>query len=118
MAGGRILLFYDADCRICSFLQRWVHRLDRSGRIRSIPLGSSEADAYLGALDDSERFGSMHVVGPDGRRETKGMALLRLVEALPMGRGAAGVLRGRERGREAAEWVYGAFLRLREALAR
>ena len=115
---GDTLLFYDADCGICSFLRGWVHRLDRSGRIRSIPLASSEADAYLGTLADSERFGSMHVVGLDRRREAKGMALLRLVEALPMGRGAAGVLRGRECGREAAEWVYEAFLRLRKALAR
>ncbi len=118
MAGPGYLLFYDADCGICSSLRAWVHRLDRSGRIRSIPLASSDADAYLGALGDPERFGSMHVVGPDGRRETKGVALLRLVEALPMGWGAARLLESHESGRRASEFVYALFLHLRESLAR
>ena len=118
MAGPGYTLFYDADCGICSFMRIWVHRLDCGRRVRSIPIGSPQAEPYLGDMEESERFGSMHVVGPDGRRESKGMALLRLVEALPMGRGAAGVLRGREGGRKAADLAYGAFLELREALAR
>ncbi len=118
MAGGRTLLFYDADCGICSFFRTWVHRLDRSHRIHSIPLASTEADAYLGTMDESGRFASMHVVGPDGRRESKGMALLRIVEALPMGRGPARLLAGHERGRETAECAYEFLLLLRDALAR
>ena len=118
MAGPGYTLFYDADCGICSFMRIWVHRLDRARRVRSIPIGSPQAEPYLGDMEESERFGSMHVVGPDGRRESKGMALLRLVEALPMGRGAAGLLREHGRGREAADWVYEAFSELREALAR
>ena len=49
MAGGRILLFYDADCRICSFLQRWVHRLPPPPPAPSIPHLPSPARAPLPA---------------------------------------------------------------------
>ncbi len=115
---GSTLLFYDANCGVCSFLRAWVHRLDRTHRVRSIPIESPQAGPYLGDMKETERLGSMHVVGPDGRRESKGLALLRLVEALPMGRGVAGLLRGRGQGRQAAERVYEALVELREALAR
>ncbi len=118
MAHGRTLLLYDQDCGICSFLRAWVHRLDRARRIRSIPIASKEADAFLAGLDGRERFASMHVIGPDGRRETHGMAMLRLVEALPMAGGFARLVASREAGRWASEFAYELLLRLRAALMR
>ncbi len=118
MAGRGWLLFYDADCGLCSFFRNWVHRLDRRRRVRSIPLGSREADPFLEGLDDERRYGSMHAIGPDGELLGEGRALLYILEALPMVGGLARLMRSQERGLLAAEIVYTLLVLLREALAR
>lgn len=118
-AGHRVfILFYDADCGLCTVLRNWVHRLDVSRRIRSVPLAASEADSYLGDLEPSQRFGSMHIIGPDGGRSSGGSALLRLLEALPMGHGPSHLIANRTAGRAAAETVYNLLVRIRDGLAR
>ena len=117
MAGPRYLLFYDADCGLCSFFRRWVHRLDRGHRIRSIPFASKEADPYLARLGSHRRYGSMHAMGPDGEVKSEGRALLVLVEALPMLGGLSRVLRSSDRGIVLAEITYTSVVLLRDALA-
>src|SRR3990170_1816099 len=113
---GGYILFYDADCCLCTVLRNWVHRLDWSRRIRSVPLGSSQADPHLGDLGRDQRFGSMHIIGPDGRRSSGGSALLRLLEALPMGYGPSRLIANRSVGRAAAENVYNLLVRIRDGL--
>jgi len=113
----RTLLFWDADCGVCTFFRNVVLRLDLRGGIVSIPIGSREADPYLGDLDEDRRWGSMHVVSPDGNRSSEGPALLQLLAALPLLRGVAGVLESRDRGFRLAGRIYGFTVRLREGLA-
>lgn len=113
----RVLLFYDADCGVCTFFRNVVLRLDSHRRIVSIPIGSREADPYLGDLDDERRWASMHVVGPDGTRTSAGPALLELMRVLPLLRGVAGVLGARDRGARLADRIYELTVRLREGLA-
>ena len=115
---GGYILFYDADCGLCTVLRNWVHRLDRSRRIRSVPLRASQADPYLGDLQHDQRFGSMHIIVPDGGRSSGGSALLRLVEALPMGYAPSHLIANRTAGRAAAENVYNLLVRIRDGLAR
>jgi predicted DCC family thiol-disulfide oxidoreductase YuxK len=114
---GRTLLFYDADCGLCTFFRNVILRLDLRRRIVSIPIGSREADPYLGDLGDERRWVSMHVVGPDGTRTSAGPALLELIRVLPLLRGVAGVLEARDRGVRLADRVYEFTVRLREGLA-
>ena len=113
----RTLLFWDADCGLCTFFRNLVLRLDLRGRIVSIPIGSRNADPYLGDLDEGRRWGSMHVVSPDGTRSSAGPALLHLLAALPLLRGVGGVLESRDRGVRLAGRIYGFTVRLREGLA-
>lgn len=113
----RTLLFWDADCGVCTFFRNVVLRLDLRGGIVSIPIGSREADPYLGDLDEDRRWGSMHVVSPDGTRSSEGPALLHLMTALPLLRGVGGVLESRDRGVRLASRIYGFTVRLREGLA-
>ena len=113
----RTLLFWDADCGLCTFFRNVALRLDVHGRILSIPIGSREADPYLGDLDEDRRWGSMHVVTPDGTRSSAGPALLHLLAALPLLRGVAGVLGSQDRGVRLAGSIYGFTVRLREGLA-
>src|SRR2546426_2223880 len=117
VAGRESLLFYAADCGLCGFFRKWVHRLDIGHRIGSIPLDSREADPYLGGFDDRRRHGSMHAMGPDGNVVSEGQGLLVLVEALPMLGGLSRLLRTRDRGIEAAEIAYTLVVLLRDALA-
>jgi len=113
----RLLLFYDADCGLCTFFRNVVVRLDVRRRITSIPIGAREADPYLGDLDEGPRWASMHVVTPEGRRSSAGPALLELVRVLPLIRGVAGVLAARDRGVRLADRLYDFTVRLREGLA-
>ncbi|OGS51519.1 MAG: hypothetical protein A3K65_06925 [Euryarchaeota archaeon RBG_16_68_12] len=114
---GPTLLFYDADCGLCSAMMRWVRRIDRGGRVRAVALESGEADAYLGDLDLRRRHASMHVVAPGGERASAGRAMLLLLEAIPIASGAARLIAGRDAGREAAERAYAALVRVRDGLA-
>src|SRR5688572_25947210 len=116
MAGGAYIVFYDADCRLCTFFRNWVHRLDARHRVRSIPIASREADPYLGGFDDPRRYGSMHAVGPDGRVVSEGRALLVLLEAIPVLSGLSRLLRATDRGIVAAEVAYTTAVLLRDAL--
>jgi len=117
VAGREYLLFYDADCGLCTFFRNWVHRLDARGRVRSIPLASPEADPFLGNLDADRRSASMHVIGPDGIRVSEGSGLLRLLEALPGLRGFSRLAQSSERGVVAAELAYTLLILVRDALA-
>ncbi len=114
---GRTLLFYDADCSLCTFFRNVVLRLDLRRRIVSIPLGSREADPYLRDLDEDRRWASVHVVGPGGTRTSAGPALLELMRVLPLLRGVAVVLGTRDRGARLADRIYEFTARLREGLA-
>ncbi len=114
---GAVLVFYDAECGLCSALMGWVRRADRMHRLEFLPLDSREADAVLGDLDAGRRAASMHVVTPDGGRASAGMAGLRLLGAIPLTSGAARLLAGRPAGREAAERLYRLIVRVRDGLA-
>ena len=114
---GRTLLFYDADCALCTFFRNVILRLDIHHRIVSIPIGSPEADPYLGDLGEERRWASMHVVAPAGNRTSAGPALLELLRVLPLLHGVAGILGARGRGVRLADRIYAFTVRLREGLA-
>ena len=114
---GRVLLFYDADCGLCTFFRDVVLRLDMHRRILSIPIASREADPYLGDLDEVHRWASMHVVGLDGVRSSAGCGFVELLTVLPLVNGLGRLLRIRDSGRRLADRVYGFTVRLRAGLA-
>jgi predicted DCC family thiol-disulfide oxidoreductase YuxK len=98
-------MFYDGDCKVCRLTTRLVLAADTRKRLRSIPIGSPEADPYLGHLSKKERFGSFHLYG-DGRLLSGAEAIGPLMELLPP-MSAAGRLLGRsERARGASAWLY------------
>ena len=118
MAGRGVLLFYDADCRLCAFFRNLITRLDVHGRIRSIPLSSTDADPFRERLGHQRWFGSMHAVGPDGKLVGEGRGLLRVLGALPMLGGLARLLESSPKGIVGTEVVYTALVLLRDALSR
>jgi len=59
----------------------------------------------------------MHVVSPDGKRFRGGMALLRLIEAIPPFSGLSRLLASREPGRALMERVYASLVSTRNRLS-
>ena len=113
----RVLLFYDADCGLCTFFRNLVLRLDVRRRIVSIPIGSNEADPYLGDLDEDRRWASMHVVGANGVRSSAGPGFLELLAVLPLVSGLGRLLGAKDSGRRLAHGIYRFTVRLRAGLA-
>jgi len=113
---GVYILFYDADCRICTAMRNWLVRLGLGRSVRTIPIASGDADPYLGGLSTEERFGRMHVVSSNGERTSGGMAVIRLLEAIPFGLGLSRLLSADRSGVALVDTGYEFLVRLRNQL--
>jgi predicted DCC family thiol-disulfide oxidoreductase YuxK len=82
---GRWLVFYDADCGLCSWLLAGLLRWDRAGRLRPVTLQGAEADELLAQLAPEQRLASWHLISPAGDRSSGGAALPPLLRLLPGG---------------------------------
>jgi predicted DCC family thiol-disulfide oxidoreductase YuxK len=99
-APGEVILFYDAGCGVCSWIVSRVLRSAPAGAVRAVPIGSEEADAYLGHLSDERRWASWHILGEDGRLRSGGAAAPVLLERLPHARPLARLTRTAPRATE------------------
>lgn len=79
------IVIYDRDCGFCRWSLGLLLRADRHRRLRPLALGTAQADELLADLEPHERAASWHLVAPDGRRESAGAALPRVLELLPRG---------------------------------
>jgi predicted DCC family thiol-disulfide oxidoreductase YuxK len=84
-------VIYDPDCGFCRWSLALLLRADRDRRLRPLALGTEEADELLGDLEPHQRAASWHLVAADGRRDSGGAALPKVLEQLPHGRTPAGV---------------------------
>lgn len=80
---GGVILFYDADCGVCTWIASRALHAATAGVLRAVPIGSQEAEAYLGHLSDEQRWASWHILGKDGRLRSGGAAAPVLLELLP-----------------------------------
>ena len=80
---GRLTVCYDAACAICSASAELLDRLDRVGRLRLVPLDSTDIPTVAAFRDRTELRRSLHVVGADGTVATGAEAVLHICEALP-----------------------------------
>jgi predicted DCC family thiol-disulfide oxidoreductase YuxK len=83
----RATVIYDADCGFCKWCLALLLRWDgRRGALRSLPLGTGEADRLLADLDVARRQASWHLV-LGGERSAAGAA-----PGAPRRRGAGAAL--------------------------
>ena len=74
-SAGRAAILFDPDCGFCRVSLALLLRWDRHGRLRPVPLGSEEADAFLAAMPDEQRMASWHLVEPGtGAAQSPGTA--------------------------------------------
>jgi predicted DCC family thiol-disulfide oxidoreductase YuxK len=82
---GPWLVFYDSDCGFCRWSLALLLRLDRKRRLRPVELTSPRADELLSDLTHDRRMASWHLVAPDGRRWSGGLALAPVLRLVPAG---------------------------------
>jgi predicted DCC family thiol-disulfide oxidoreductase YuxK len=79
------IVFYDADCGLCTWLLAGLLAWDHARRLRPVALASEEARKALAALTPQEQMASWHLLSPAGRRWSAGGALAPLLRLLPGG---------------------------------
>jgi predicted DCC family thiol-disulfide oxidoreductase YuxK len=79
-------VIYDETCGFCRWCVGVLLGWDRDGRLRPVPAGSAHADELLTGMPAETRFGSWHLVAPDGEVHSGGLAAAPLLRLLPGGR--------------------------------
>jgi predicted DCC family thiol-disulfide oxidoreductase YuxK len=108
-------ILYDADCGFCRWSLAKLLGWDRHRRLRPVAIQSAEGNHLLAGIDDEERMASWHLVDPEGRRHSGGIAAVPLLRELPGGRPFAALL---QRFPGATERCYAWVVRNRAALGR
>ncbi|MFM8884100.1 MAG: thiol-disulfide oxidoreductase DCC family protein [Solirubrobacterales bacterium] len=83
MAGERLVVLYDEDCRWCRWSVARLVAFDRDRRLRLVPIQGEEGDRLLAGVPESERLESAHAVTPDGRVHSGGDAAAPIAAVLP-----------------------------------
>jgi predicted DCC family thiol-disulfide oxidoreductase YuxK len=112
----RVIVLFDDRCGFCRWSASKVVAWDRTGRVRFIPIRSSEGEARLEGIGRARREGSWHLVTRDGHVVSAGAAVPFLLRELPGGgplaRLADAIPRTTERGYQAVARRRGALGRL------
>jgi predicted DCC family thiol-disulfide oxidoreductase YuxK len=114
MVEGRYVLLFDEDCSICSAASRLIRAVDIRRRIHVRPILASRD--LLRGVPEERILDAFHVVSPDGRVTTGGDAVPVLVEAFPMGAGAARLLQESAALLALTHRAYSFAARFRDAL--
>lgn len=112
--GGRLLLLFDGGCGICLHARDVFAALDRRHRLVFDRIARHDG-GLLAAIPPERKYGSWHIVHPDGRIEDGSAGLASVVAELPGGRVPARLLR---RFPAPAEWAYQWFVRNRGWVSR
>ena len=83
MAGERLVVLYDEDCRWCRWSVARLVAFDRDRRLRLVPIQGEEGDRLLAGVPEGERLESAHAVTPDGRVHSGGDAAAPIAAVLP-----------------------------------
>jgi predicted DCC family thiol-disulfide oxidoreductase YuxK len=81
---GRLLLLFDGGCGICLHARDVFAVLDRRHRLVFDRIARHDA-GLLSAMDPETRYGSWHVVHPDGTVESGALGIAAALRELPFG---------------------------------
>ncbi len=91
--GERAVVLYDRDCGFCRWTLARLLDLDRDLRLRPVALQDPQADQLLGGMPTGPKYASAHLVTPDGRIFSGGLAVAPILALLPHGTPASRVAR-------------------------
>jgi predicted DCC family thiol-disulfide oxidoreductase YuxK len=80
-----LTLIYDSDCGFCRWCLGKVLAWDRRRTLRTVALGTPDANRLLAEVPVAERARSWHLVDADGRVRSAGAGFPPLLRGLPGG---------------------------------
>jgi predicted DCC family thiol-disulfide oxidoreductase YuxK len=88
---------------VCRTILAAILAWDRHERLRPLALGTPEADRLLAGMSEEQRWGSWHIVEPNGSLRSAGEGFAPLLRTLPGGKPLAALA---QRSPEGAERAY------------
>ena len=82
---GRLWVFYDGACGVCSGATAWALSMDRGGRLHAEPAQSRSARERLGPLADTRALEELHVWSEARGTESGVDAIAAILRELPGG---------------------------------
>jgi predicted DCC family thiol-disulfide oxidoreductase YuxK len=79
------LVLYDEDCGSCRWTAERLRRWDREDHLAFRSIQDADASGMLSSIAPDARYGSWHVIEPDGRIWSAGAAVPRVMRRLPGG---------------------------------
>ncbi len=113
MTDDGLTVLYDEACGVCTAIATWL--AEHGDRLVTAPIGSDLGDRLLRDLARVERYATVHVVDPAGRRFSGGAAVPVVLRALRGGCAAAWLA---DRVPGPTDAAYRALARHRGALSR
>lgn len=110
---GRLLLLFDGGCGICLHARDLFLALDWNDQLAHDRI-VRHAPGLLAQLEPAAQYGSWHTVHPDGRIEHGAAGVAAALEMVPIGRGAARLVR---RFPRTSERAYAWFVRHRSTIS-
>ncbi len=103
-----LVVFYDADCRVCAWLLLELLRLDRRRQLCPAPIQGREGERALAHMAPEQRLRSWHARDADGHMISGGAAIAPVLRTLPGGAPLAAASARFPRSSERAyRWVAG-----------
>jgi predicted DCC family thiol-disulfide oxidoreductase YuxK len=113
-SSSKYILAYDADCGPCTRFAHVVDILDKYEKIDFISLTIADQQGLLDRIPVTVRFGSFHLIAPNGETKSGSGALLELITILPGGKVISSMINYFPGGKLIVRFVYNRFSKLHD----
>jgi predicted DCC family thiol-disulfide oxidoreductase YuxK len=111
---SKYILAYDADCGPCTRFAHVVNSLDKYEKINFMSLTIADQEGLLDRIPVTLRFGSFHLIAPNGETKSGSEGLLELIAILPGGKVILPIINYLPAGKMIVRFVYNRFSKLHE----
>src|SRR5919206_2784086 len=111
---SKYILAYDADCGPCTRFAHLVNSLDKHEKIDFMSLTIADRERLLDRIPVTLRFGSFHLIAPNGETKSGAEGLLKLIAILPGGKVLSPIINYVPAGKMIVRFIYNRFSKLHE----
>jgi predicted DCC family thiol-disulfide oxidoreductase YuxK len=108
------ILAYDADCGPCTRFAHIVNSLDKYEKIDFMSLSIADQEGLLDKIPVTVRFGSFHLIAPNGETKSGSNGLLELIAILPGGKVILPIINYLPAGKMIVRFIYNRFSKLHD----
>ena len=111
---SKYILAYDADCGPCTRFAHIVDGLDKYEKIDFMSLTVANQEGLLDRIPVAVRFGSFHLIAPNGETKSGSEGLLELIAILPGGKVILPIINYLPAGKTIVRFIYNGLSKLHE----